>query len=248
MTRVLFSNMGYARGINGSLRHHVLKAGRHIYASPAAQMPVLAQLKAIIAEERPDVCGLVEIDSGSFHSGRFNQLKALLGDGYDFFDIAGKYNPDGALGKMPFHKGKSNAFIAREDLPFERHYFRNGAKRLVYSVALPDGIRLFFAHFSLKRAIRALQMEEMRALVESVPGEAIVLADFNIMHGFSELRPMLLGGMKVMNGENDHTFMFHRRRLALDLCLCTPGLAERITVRIVPQPFSDHEALVVDIG
>ncbi len=246
--RILFSNVGYARGIDGTLRQHVLRAGRHFYCSPAAQGQALGQLKEMIDREAPDLCCFVEIDSGSVHSGRLNQIETLMDQGYRYFDIAGKYGETAVLGRLPLYKGKSSGFIARQDLPFTRHYFTHGAKRLIYSLVLPDGTRVFFAHFSLKRDVRARQMGEMRALIEGAPGEAVVLADFNIMHGFKELQPLLAGGLKVLNQETEPTFLFHRRRLALDLCLATPGLTDRMTLRIIPQPFSDHAALLADIA
>ena len=49
----------------------------------------------------------------------------------------------------------------------------------------------------------------------------------------------------LLNKEDVPTFTFHQRQLVLDLCLCTPGIAERADLRVVPQPYSDHAALVV---
>jgi endonuclease/exonuclease/phosphatase family metal-dependent hydrolase len=244
--RILFSNMGYARGIDGSLWHHASRAYRHLYFSPAAQHLVLGQLKALIEEGRPDLCCLVEIDRGSRFSGGLNQIEALRGPSYPFFDIADKYG-DGDGRRRALQEGRSNAFLARAALPFERLYLRHGTKRLVYKIQAAPGLTIFFAHFSLKSAVRAAQFAEIRALVEACPGEAMVLADFNIMGGFRELVPLTGDGRLIaLNKEDQPTFVFHRRKLALDLCLCTPGLAARAAVTVLPQPFSDHDALLVD--
>ncbi len=246
--RILFSNMGYARGIDGSLWHHMSRATRLLYVSHAAQEKVMRQLKDIIDRERPDLCCLVEIDRGSPHSGGLNQLEALLDMDYRHHDIADKYGADSMLGRMPLHEGKSNAFLARADLPFERLYFTRGVKRLIYKIGLAPGLTVLFAHFSLKAAVRARQMAEMRDLVGRIGGDVMVLADFNIMRGFGELEPLVRdGGLRVLNREDEPTFIFHRRRLALDLCLCTPGLASHCAVRVIPQPFSDHAALLVTV-
>lgn len=245
--KILFSNLGYAKGIDGSLRHNVLHAGRHIYSSPAVQRQVLGQFRRIIDTESPDICCLVEIDRGSFHSAYLNQIQVLLGDDYPFSDIADKYGEQSRFSSLPFHQGKSNGFIARGEFPFERHYFRHGTKRLIYQVALPEGITLFFAHFSLQRQVRARQFQEMHRLIMEKEGRVIILADFNILHGFQELTPLLDNtDLRLLNRQDEPTFTFHRRRLVLDLCLCSAELAERMTLRVIPQPFSDHAALLVE--
>lgn len=245
---ILFSNIGYARGIDGSLQQHIGRAGRHLYCGVPAQEHVLGQVRNIMKAEKPDVCCFVEIDQGSYHSARYNQLNALRDDDYRFHDIADKYGHNSLLGRLPLHVGKSNAFLAREDLPFERLYFRHGTKRLVYRLALPDGTALYFAHFSLKKDVRAKQFREVHDLTQRETGPVVLMADFNINQGFEELRPLLENtDLTVLNREDEHTFTFHRRKLALDLCLCSRGIADRTELRIIPQPFADHHALLVRI-
>lgn len=246
--KILFSNIGYARGIDGTLRKHLTGFGRNLYCAPPVQQQALNQLKAIIDLERPDLCCLVEIDQGSIHSGYYNQLHALIDQTYKFHDVADKYGENSLLGRMPLYRGKSNAFLSATEMPFQRLYFRRGAKRLLYRISLPRDITLFFGHFSLQRHVRMLQLRELNQLVRESPGEVIVLADFNIMYGFSELQPLLLDTeLRVINREDEHTFVFYRRKLALDLCICSPGLAGRIAVRVIPQPYSDHAALLVSV-
>ncbi len=250
--KILFSNIGYAKGIGGSLRQHIGLFGRHFYCSVPAQEQVLAQLKKIIETENPDLCCFVEIDSGSFHSAQFNQIEALLDASYSFHDIADKYGYQSLLSRLPMHRGKSNALLAKNSLPFERLYFRNGTKRLIYNITLPPeipgNIHVFFAHFSLNKKVRSRQFEEVRKIILDTPGETILLADFNIFQGFKELTPLLhTEDLIVMSKESDPTFTFSGRRLALDLCLCSRPLASRLSLRIVPQPFSDHSALLVEV-
>lgn len=250
--KILFSNIGYAKGISGSLRQHIEFFGRHFYCTVPVQEQVLTQLRTIIEFEDPDLCCFIEIDSGSFHSAQFNQMEALLDDRYSFHDIADKYGHQSFLGQLPMHQGKSNALLGKQALPFKRLYFRNGTKRLIYDVTLPPeifgNVHVFFAHFSLRKKIRARQFEEVRQIILDTPGETIFLADFNISQGFSELAPLLATeDLVVLNKESDPTFTFSRRRLALDLCLCSRSLASHINLRIIPQPFSDHAALLVDV-
>lgn len=246
--KILFSNIGYARGIDGSLAAHIRNIPYHLYMPVDIQRRVLAQLKDIILREDPDMACFVEIDRGSLYSARFNQLEAILDDNYRFHNIADKYGENSYWSRLPLLDGKSNAFVSKSERPFEKLYFQSGTKRLIYKILLPGDITLFFAHFSLSRETRALQMAEMRSLISQVTGEVMILADFNIMRGFSELAPLMEGrALRILNDESQPTFSFHRNRHVLDLCLCSAALAPRTTLSIIPQPFSDHAALLVSV-
>ncbi len=248
MQKILFSNIGYAKGIDGTLWQHVSRLGRHIYTAQSTQTLILKQLKEIIRTEDPDLCCFVEIEKGSLHSAYVNQLNHLVDDDYVFFDIANKYGEDNWRRHMPLSRGRSSAFLAKRELVFDRLYFRHGTKRLMYRIVLPGNVHVFFAHFSLDARVRVRQFEEVRGMIDQAGGDAILLADFNIMHGFSELTPLLKGSnLRVISKETDHTFTFHSRKLALDLCICSEPLINRIAVRVVPQPFSDHQALLVTL-
>ena len=246
--KILFSNIGYAKGIDGSLWQHVRGFGRHIYCRVPVQKTVLTQVKDIMAAEQPDLCCLVEIDQGSFHSAYFNQIHDLVDSEYKFFDITNKYGEDSLLRRLPSHRGNSNAFLSKYEFPFERFYFSNGTKRLIYRIELPGNRFVFFAHFSLNKEVRAKQFEETNHLLRACSGEVILLADFNILDGFSELNPLLHEtGLSVLNNEADPTFRFHKRRLALDLCIGSKDLLAQMQLKIIHQPFSDHAAILVEI-
>ena len=246
--KILFSNIGYAKGINGSLRQHIGYFLRHLHTPRHVQERVLAQIKLIINAERPDLCCFVEIDRGSFNAAGFNQINALMDTEYQYHDITDKYGPKSPLGRMPLHIGKSNGFLAKADIPFKRLYLSNGSKRLVYCLELPDNIHLFFAHFSLRKSIRLRQFQELRQFIGGNKGEVIILADFNIMSGFRELDPLVHDmDLKIISREDKPTFRFYRHHRVLDLCLCSHSLASRIDLKIIPQPFSDHAALSVTI-
>jgi endonuclease/exonuclease/phosphatase family metal-dependent hydrolase len=246
--KIFFSNLGYAKGIDGSLRQHVGRFGRHFYNKLPVQEQVLEQLKNIITKEDPDICCFVEIDRGSRQSASLNQLERLIDERYSYHDIADKYGEGSLVGRMYLHAGKSNAFVSKEKLAFERLYFRHGTKRLIYRLELPEGISLLFAHFSLNRKTRVKQFQEIREIARQHKGETVLLADFNIMQGFRELAPLLDDGdLKVLNKESDFTFSFINKKLVLDLCIASKNLAPRINLKIIAQPFSDHAGLLVEI-
>jgi endonuclease/exonuclease/phosphatase family metal-dependent hydrolase len=245
--KILFSNIGYARGIDGTLWQHICRFNRHFYCSIPLQQQVLMQLKGIITSTRPDICCFVEIDEGSVHSARFNQIKYLLDDDYRHYDIADKYGPGNWLAGLPLHFGKSSAFMARMDYPFEKLYFTTGSKRLIHRIALPNGVMLYFTHFSLQRKVRQQQFAELRRLIDTQGAPVIVMADFNIMYGFAELQPFLDGAdLVILNDEQQPTFRLHRTTKALDLCLCSKSIVGNMDLKIIQQPFSDHAALLVE--
>jgi endonuclease/exonuclease/phosphatase family metal-dependent hydrolase len=247
--RILFSNLGYATGINGTLRQHAGKVFRHAFQTTAMQHKILAQFNTIIEATNPDLCCLVELDQGSFHSGYFNQMKALISAQYPIYDIADKYGPQSHLSGMLFHRGKSNGFLAKKQLSFERLYFEHGTKRLIYKIQLREELTLFFAHFSLTRKIRAKQFVEMKHLIEATAGDVLVMGDFNTLTGLGELKPLVEGDfLTLLNSPDMPTFRFHRWHHILDLCFVSPTLAPQCQLEVIAQPFSDHEALLLEIS
>ncbi|MBI1301755.1 MAG: hypothetical protein GC137_08880 [Alphaproteobacteria bacterium] len=245
---ILMSNLGYLRGLNGCLKQHFKYAYRHLYCSRAVQEACIAQVAEIIDRENPDICCFVEIDKGPHGSIGVNQLKALASEQYSFFDIENKYGPLSRLRSLPMTRGKSNGFLSKRALPYEKIYFTHGTKRLIYKIIIEPEVTLLFAHFSLKKAVRLRQLMEIRTLLKDVRGEIILLGDFNIHSGFSELAPLLHeNNLILMNQETVPTFRFHHVQLPLDLCICSPGIAGRSELKIIHQPYSDHDALLLTI-
>ncbi|MBM3617027.1 MAG: hypothetical protein FJX23_00605 [Alphaproteobacteria bacterium] len=246
--RIFFGNLGYGRGIDGSLAAHIRYAHRHVYCPRNVQELVIRQVADIIEKEDPDICCFVEIDSGSPISSNFNQMTALVNEKYSHFDIENKYGLKSWLRKTAFTRGKSNAFLAKQPFPHEKIYLHKGAKRLVYKVQLRKDLTLFFAHFSLNLAVRKQQLQQARQLMQACEGEVIFMGDFNILSGFAELNTLLDGGdLVLMNREDNPTFRFHTRASVLDLCICSRSLMDKADLRVIPQPYSDHAALLLDV-
>ena len=247
-TVILMSNVGYLRGIDGSLQQHMRFAHRHFYSPRKVQEACIAQVRGIMESERPDICCFVEIDKGSKKAKGFNQLEALACEQYAFYDIDNKYGPTSHLRHLPLMHGKSNGFIARRKLPYEKIYFTHGTKKLIYKLSLEPEVTLFFAHFSLKQKVRAQQLAQIQQLLRETNGEVIVLGDFNIKSGFQELAPLINeNNLKLLNEEHVPTFRFHTFQMPLDICLCSQGIAQRASLRVIPQPYSDHEALLLTL-
>ena len=109
--KILFSNIGYARDIDGSLNHHVWRVGRHFYCAVPVQESVLRQLKAIIAAARPDVCCFVEIDEGTGYPYGLNQIEALKDEEYPFHDAAGNTAPETGWARCGCTRGKATGLF-----------------------------------------------------------------------------------------------------------------------------------------
>ena len=247
MSRILFSNLGYARGIDGSLKQFISRFYRLLYCSQNIQEGVLRYLKHIIVREDPDLCCFVEIHQGGRFVNKLDQLQSLLSDEYPAFDITNKYGEDNFVRHLPLHRGRSNAFMAKKEYDFNHLYFPHGTKRLIYEVQMEQGIRVLFTHFSLNIHTRKKQFQYIADYLNGSKEKTILMADFNIFQGFTELDDFInTTGMVILNKEEEHTFMFHNRRLALDLCICTPDIAEIASLKIIDQPFSDHDALLLE--
>ena len=62
--RIVYANLGYARDIDGSLKHHIGRAHHHIYTPRQAQLRALNFLKDRLRELQPDLSCFLEIDQG----------------------------------------------------------------------------------------------------------------------------------------------------------------------------------------
>jgi len=247
--KILTSNIGYARGLNGCLKQHIMHSYRHIYCPINIQHQAIEELKAIIELEEPDIGCLIEIDKGSFNNSYFNQMEKIIGENYPFFDIENKYEKKGFLSKIPIFSGKCNGFFAKTEVNYQKLSFTSGTKRLIYRLELENDITLFFTHFSLNKEVRAKQFKEIRNLVDNEKNKVIIMGDFNIFDGFKELDPLLKNSnLHILNNEALPTFTFHKYKYPLDLCICSSSLVPNLVLRIIAQPFSDHDALLLTIN
>lgn len=245
--RILFSNLGYARQINGTLRQHMRGAWRYLNCSPDVQTDALLQLRTLMHAHQVDIACLAEVDSGSSNNRYFDQMHFLRDGIYCHAHAINKYGTGRGLDEAPLSRGKSNGWIARVPVPFECRYLREGTKRLVY-VLYPEGCPpIIFGHFSLRAVVRRQQFEEVAGWVRELGGDVLVLGDFNNYRGMGELTPLTkAAGLHLVGSDRAPTFRFSHYRATVDLCLASESLLSGLHVRVLPQPYSDHEALLID--
>lgn len=242
--KILLSNLGYLRDVDGTAASHLAKSWRHVYCPLSVQYRSLAALRTIISEHNPDLICLLEIDTGSLTSGGLNQF-ALLSHDYPCHDVASKYDANSYLQRWSVTKGKSSAFLAKACHAFERIYFTSGTKRLVYRVEVSDSLAVFFTHLSLKEAVRRQQLRELKVLIEREARDVVVLGDFNILAGLGELDELTDGGrIRLMNDPTASTFQLFKKRYLLDVCLMSQNIGKNARVSVIPQSFSDHDAIL----
>lgn len=247
MPRIVYANLGYSRDIDGSIGHHVRRAHHHIYTPRDAQLRSLNFVKEALRELKPDLSCFVEIDRGSLTNGFFDQLPVLREDHHTMVQIDSKYARERKFRRFSISRGKSNAFLASTPLEFRARYLDFGKKRLVYDIDLA-GIRVLVAHCSLLHRVRERQFEQLAEWTRERDGPTVVVGDLNIFRGGHELRPLLADKrFRHLNEAHGPTFRFGPYRANLDTCLVSGEIAERARLQMVPQPFSDHDMLCIDV-
>ncbi|WAJ30709.1 endonuclease/exonuclease/phosphatase family protein [Antarcticirhabdus aurantiaca] len=245
--RIVYANLGYSRDINGSIVHHVSRLHHHIYTPVAAQMRSLGFVKDTLRGLKPDLSCFVEVDQGSLTNGFLDQLPHLTEEHHTHVQVDSKYAREKRFGRMSISRGKSNAFLATKPITFESRYLDHGRKRLVYDIDI-EGTRVMIAHCSLSHRTRIQQFEQLASWIDEREGPTVLMGDFNIFHGVSELRPLLRSGMLFhLNRAMGPTFRFGPYRASLDTCLVSMDIASRCELQIIEQPVSDHHMLRLDI-
>ncbi len=198
-------------------------------------------------EQKADVLGLVEIDSGSYRTG--NQCQAdSIGKklGHRTF-CRSKYGKQSWLGRLPVMRKQANAFLCNNRVIREKtHFLRKGVKRLVLELEL-EQVVIFVVHLALSKRCRQSQLADLSALVKKSKKPYLVAGDFNAFAGKMELD----GFMKDLhlasaNLANAPTFPSRSPRWQLDFILHSPEI--HVTHFEVAHHIrlSDHLPLICD--
>jgi hypothetical protein len=214
--RILLFNVGYATALDGSLRNYFLRFYRYLYTPRTIIRKVRQAIYHLMEREKPDVCCFVEIHRkiGCVPHPHI----------YTCSDIDNKYGLHSILRRLPFFRDNCNGFFAKGDLAFEKYYFKNGTKKLIYEIRLRDDVSLFLAHFSLERKVRQKQFVELREIIKSCKN-AILCGDFNIFDGRAEVEALAEAcEMRIVNSPTESTFPAFHPSKTLDLFLCPKNI------------------------
>ena len=208
--------------------------------------PMLKQITEFIRTHDPDVVGLVEVDGGSFRSGRRNQAEMIASALGHYHAYESKYGARSWVRFLPVANRQMNAFLTR-DLMHEQKflYFDHGVKRLVIQLEL-EKVTLFLVHLSIKFRHRQHQLCDLYSLVKNVKKPYIVAGDFNVFWGDPEIELFLAAtGLKSANAGGRPSYPSWAPKMELDFILHSPGIAIR-NFGLPPVTFSDHLPLVCD--
>jgi endonuclease/exonuclease/phosphatase family metal-dependent hydrolase len=206
------------------------------------------EITHFIRAAKPDVVGLVEMDSGSYRSDYRNQAEQLAGAIGHYHSFGVKYKRNGLGRRVPVLNKQGNAFLTRDAFRHERfHYFERGFKRLVIELEM-EKVNLFLVHLSVRYRVRQHQLADLHDLIRASGRPSIVAGDFNAFMGEHEMRLfMAAGGLTSANRERHPTYPSWRPRRELDFVCCTPDIAIR-HCSIPRITLSDHLPLICDFA
>ena len=241
--RLVVYNIRYATGTGPAFHLPVPGAG-YLRTSRRA----LSGIGDFLRVQRPDIVGLLEVDTGSVRAGMVNQaehLARLLGH-YSTWEC--KYGAESINQYMPIMRKQANAFLAAPHVAAQRfHYFDTGIKRLIIELELAD-VCVFLVHLSLKFRHRHAQLRDLHDLVMKATKPIIVAGDFNTFWGSHELYLFMRAtGLRSANTRQLPSFPSSVPRMELDFVLVSPGI--EVTDFCIPDVrFSDHRPLVCDFN
>ena len=239
--RFLLYNIRYAAGI-GKQFHLPVPYSGYLKNTNGNLKKIVDFIKPFY----PDIIGLIEVDAGSFRSGKSNQAKAIARELKHFHVYQSKYSNRSVAQKVPVLNKQGNAILTNREIVSQKfHYFHNGMKRLVIELEL-ENFSIFLVHLSIKFRHRQYQLQDLHALLKNVNKPVIVAGDFNVLWGDRELQ-LFLAATDLRNansnGQPSHPSRAPRRQL--DYIFHSPDI--QVTRFQIPRvKFSDHTPLVCD--
>jgi endonuclease/exonuclease/phosphatase family metal-dependent hydrolase len=236
--RFVLYNIRYGTGgrklhspLNGYLRH----TGKNF-----------ERISSLLHDLNPDVAGLIEVDAGSYRSGKSNQAEMLADQLGHYHVYRSKYGEQSLTRHFPILNQQGNAFVVRDNGHKETfHYFDRGVKRLVIELEM-ENVSFFLIHLALGSRLRHRQLGDLYDMLKTVKKPHIVAGDFNALWGEQEVRLFLAAtGLKNAHAFNSPTFPSWKPKRHLDFILHSPDIAvERCWMPDVQ--FSDHLPIVCD--
>jgi endonuclease/exonuclease/phosphatase family metal-dependent hydrolase len=241
--RFLLYNVRYGAGVGARFHLPIPFAG--YLKSTSCNLDCIV---SFIESVKPDVIGLIEIDSGSFRSENMCQAEAIARQlGYSHV-VETKYGANRMVRKVPVLNKQGNALLTNQEiLSHHFHFFEEGFKRLVIEVQLPE-VTVFLVHLSLTFFQRQHQLQRLYQLVRQASGPVIVAGDFNVLWGDRELDQFLAAtGLVSANDQGQPSHPSRSPKRQLDFILYSPEL-EASNFNIPMVRFSDHVPLVCDFA
>lgn len=239
--RFLLYNIRYAAGIGRQFHLPIPYSGYFKHTNWN-----LKKILDFIKSVNPDIIGLIEVDSGSFRSEKHNQAEAIAWELQHEHIYRSKYSDSSMARKVPLLNKQGNAILTNQEIRSQKfHYFREGVKRLVIELELPE-FTIFLVHLSIKFRHRHYQLQALHDMVKNVAKPYILAGDFNVLWGDRELELFLSAtGLKNANSNGQPSHPSRSPRRQLDYIFHSPQI--QITDFQIPRvKFSDHTPLVCE--
>jgi endonuclease/exonuclease/phosphatase family metal-dependent hydrolase len=206
----------------------------------------LGEIIGFIKEVNPDVVGLVEVDNGSYRSGRTCQVERIADELGHFHSYRSKYAENSRWQRIPIYNKQGNAFLAKDTIRGEKyHYFERGMKKLVIELEL-EHVTFFLVHLALSYKARQDQLLHLYHMIKETDRPYIVAGDFNVFMGEKELQLLQAAtGLRNADPQLLPSYPSHNPKRQLDFILHSPKI--KINQFEMPRvQLSDHLPLVVD--
>jgi endonuclease/exonuclease/phosphatase family metal-dependent hydrolase len=208
----------------------------------------LERITQFLLDMKPDVAGLVEVDAGSYRSGKKNQAEQIADRLGHYHVYRSKYGENSLTRHFPVLNQQGNAFVVRDGGHKEMfHYFERGMKKLVIELEIGD-VSFFLVHLALGSRLRHRQLGDLYDMLQKVKKPCVVAGDFNALWGEQEIRLFQAAtGLKNAHEDNLPTFPSWNPKRHLDFILHSPGI--RVDRCWTPRiQFSDHLPIVCDFS
>ena len=234
--KFLVYNIAYGTGAPKNRFYQVFGLHHYIHT----QRRHLKKIIDCIASRKPDVCGLLEVDNGSFRTGYLNQGELIASALQQSVYSAVKYSPGSIPRKIPILRKQTNLFLTPEkQRPCAFHYLPRGMKRLALEIEV-SGVRFFLLHLSLRSKVRQSQLDTLAELLKTLDQPFLVGGDFNAFAGTDELQSFMQKlSLHSANAAGKPTFPAWKPEKQLDYILYSRGI-EPVRCEVGPDQASDH--------
>ena len=245
--RIIFWNIGYVPGLNGSLFHYATRGHRLVWSPIKIQKKLLDGIASYITHETPDLFLYSEVSLGARRNQQLHQHEYLVGqiDGVKAHGATGKYRHS-LFYSLPLHAGNANGFLSKHECLTDTVHLKAGSKTLVYVVMVND-VTVVMVHLSLNKKTRTKQLSELAEIVSVIKGPLVVCGDMNIFGGVGELAPFIKTTGLSLPKEVPLTHPAHKPSRSLDIFL-TRGVKGKVTVRTIETTISDHLPVVLEFN
>jgi len=240
--KILFYNIAYGTGLNGSWKQYFLKFRRFFWL-PFFHMGKMIKL---FKNQQADVLCLVEVDGGSIRNRFRCQAKKIAKKlGFDFWFKKSKYHPRSIFRFLPFTRGNYDATISKIKGDMKIHYLNRGMKKLVQEFIV-DNISIFTVHLAvLQKKIREIQIKELSDMLKKCPRPFVLCGDFNIFKGLDEVA-FLISSNNLQLAITSPTFPSVKPKKYFDLFLTSPDVKIK-DAGVIDVKYSDHLPVWIDI-